>query len=177
MHIESSGHYGVDSIHVSHDTARWLDPVKIASNCFENWHTEERGSNSHEWWLYTTQQEFMTSKDLKLRINYRLKSSWRLLKKDYAPTSQLIHYLVGNIPSTSRMRHTTCCIMFTRYSTVPSVDHFFILKRNQGLISPVGVLPSSCAVLYCILGAQLFLRPQHVSYIEHSLSQTLSPYW
>jgi len=87
MDIESSGHYGVDSIHVSHDKARWRNPVKRASNCFENWHTEDGGSKRHEWWLYTTQREFMTSKDLKLPINYRLKSSWRLLKKGYAPIS------------------------------------------------------------------------------------------
>ena len=75
MDIESLGHYGVDSIHVSHDKARWRDLVKTASNCLEKWHTADWGGKPHERWLYTTQREFMTSRDLKLHVNYQLKSS------------------------------------------------------------------------------------------------------
>jgi hypothetical protein len=67
----------------------------------------------------------------------------------------------------------TCYIIFTRYSTALSVGHFFILRKNQGLISSVGALPSS-VVLYYILVTQLFLRPQHVYYSEHRSVQPLS---
>jgi len=75
MDIENLGHDGVVSIHVSHDKARWRDLVKTASNCLENWHTADGGGKRHERWQYTIQREFMTSKALKLHVNYQLKGS------------------------------------------------------------------------------------------------------
>jgi hypothetical protein len=69
MDIASLGHYGVDSIHASHNKARRRNFVKRSSYCLENWHTVDRGGKRHELWLYTTQRECMTSKYLKLYIN------------------------------------------------------------------------------------------------------------
>jgi hypothetical protein len=45
---------------------------------------------------------------------------------------------------------------------------FFILRLNPAFIVSCGALPSSCAALYYMLDAQLFLQPQPVPYSDHS---------
>jgi len=45
---------------------------------------------------------------------------------------------------------------------VSFIWHLFILRTNQTLITTISVLPSGCAVLCCMLDAQLFLQPQHI---------------
>lgn len=58
-------------------------------------------------------------------------------------------------------------IIFTRYSTTSFIDPFIFLEENQSLISSILMLPSVCAVLYCILDAQLSVQPQFVSQRTH----------
>jgi len=46
----------------------------------------------------------------------------------------------------------TTAIIFTRYSKV-CIYTVFVLRANQVLISPIGVLQSGCSMLYLILYA------------------------
>jgi len=50
-------------------------------------------------------------------------------------------------------------VVFTRYSTSTFTQCSFVLRSNQPLITHVGLLPSGCIMLHCVLNAQLFLVP------------------
>jgi hypothetical protein len=52
-------------------------------------------------------------------------------------------------------------VISTHYSTA-FFEGFFILRANQELTSSIKALTFSCATLYNILAAQLFLQPQRL---------------
>jgi hypothetical protein len=54
-------------------------------------------------------------------------------------------------------------MLFTVYFTVSLKGHFIILKSDQMSFLTFGLLPSKFTVLYYMLNAQLFLRPQRVT--------------
>jgi hypothetical protein len=66
------------------------------------------------------------------------------------------------VNTTGYYNHAFCCDIFYHF-------FLFIIETTE-LISSVGVLPSGCAVLWFVLDAQLFLRPQLISQRAQSLT-------
>ena len=54
------------------------------------------------------------------------------------------------------------------YFIASCINHSFIPKQTQALISSTRVLQSGCAVLYYTYDAQLFLQPQFIHHNEES---------
>lgn len=46
-----------------------------------------------------------------------------------------------------------------RHSKATVIDGFYIIRATEGLMSSLWMLPSSCAMFYNILYAQIFLQP------------------
>jgi len=57
------------------------------------------------------------------------------------------------------------------YFMASFIHSFFTIRANETLIPCIGVFPSGCATLYCMLYIKLFLQPLFLPHTQYTLSK------